>query len=159
MVQNQELFDITIIGGGPTGLFTAFYAGMRQMKVKIIESLPQLGGQLSTLYPEKEIFDVAGFPKIKAKDLVANLITQANQFKPEIVLDEKIEALVPDENGVIELKAASGRTHRTKRSLLQQGSALLRQGRCRSIKRSHRIRTFTISFRTYLFLKTSVSSS
>lgn len=121
MVQNQELYDITIIGGGPTGLFTAFYAGMRQMKVKIIESLPQLGGQLSTLYPEKEIFDVAGFPKIKAKDLVANLITQANQFKPEIVLDEKIEALVPDENGVIELKAASGRTHRTKTVIITAG--------------------------------------
>ncbi len=50
MAENQKVYDITIIGGGPTGLFTAFYGGMRQASVKIIESLPQLGGQLSALY-------------------------------------------------------------------------------------------------------------
>lgn len=62
--EKYEVSDITIIGGGPVGLFTAFYAGMRQASVKIIESLPQLGGQLSALYPEKYIYDIAGFPKI-----------------------------------------------------------------------------------------------
>lgn len=66
MGDHREIVDITIIGGGPAGLFTAFYAGMRQASVKIIESLPQLGGQLSALYPEKFIYDVAGFPKVKA---------------------------------------------------------------------------------------------
>ena len=50
MFENKEVFDITIIGGGPVGLFTAFYAGLRQASVKIIESLPKLGGQLATLY-------------------------------------------------------------------------------------------------------------
>lgn len=119
--EEQELFDITIIGGGPTGLFTAFYAGMRQMKVKIIESLPQLGGQLSTLYPEKEIFDVAGFPKIKAKDLVKNLIVQAEQFHPEVVLDEAISSLVRHDDGVIELIGASGCVHRTKTVVITAG--------------------------------------
>ncbi|SDC39271.1 HI0933-like protein [Melghirimyces thermohalophilus] len=62
--------DITIIGGGPTGLFAAFYGGMRKRSVKIIESMPQLGGQLSALYPEKDIYDVAGFPKVRAQELV-----------------------------------------------------------------------------------------
>lgn len=59
--------DITIIGGGPTGLFAAFYGGMRK---RIIESMPQPGGQLSALYPEKDIYDVAGFPKVCAQELV-----------------------------------------------------------------------------------------
>lgn len=67
--EKYEVTDITIIGGGPVGLFTAFYAGMRQASVKIIESLPQLGGQLSALYPEKYIYDIAGFPKIQAQEL------------------------------------------------------------------------------------------
>jgi len=69
MVAN-ETYDITIIGAGPTGLFTAFYAGMRQASVKIIESLPHTGGQLTALYPEKYIYDVAGFPKIHAQELL-----------------------------------------------------------------------------------------
>ena len=84
MSSNEQMYDITIIGGGPTGLFAAFYAGMRQAKVKIIESMPQLGGQLSALYPEKYIYDVAGFPKVKAQDLVDNLKKQAEQFNPTL---------------------------------------------------------------------------
>ena len=59
----QELKDISIIGGGPTGLFAAFYAGMRGASARIIDALPALGGQLMALYPEKYIFDVAGFPE------------------------------------------------------------------------------------------------
>lgn len=85
---NNEIVDITIIGGGPTGLFSSFYAGMREMSVKIIDSLPQLGGQLIELYPDKYIYDVGGFPKILAKDFVANLVTQAHYSKPEIILGE-----------------------------------------------------------------------
>lgn len=90
-VEKEELYDVTIIGGGPAGLFAAFYGGMRQMKVKIIESLPQLGGQLSALYPEKYIYDVAGFPKIRAQQLVNQLIEQASQFNPTIVLNESVQ--------------------------------------------------------------------
>ncbi len=72
--------DITIIGGGPTGLFALFYAGMRGATAQIVDALPELGGQLLALYPEKFIFDVAGLPKILAKDLVASLVEQASQF-------------------------------------------------------------------------------
>lgn len=81
MNEDPKIYDITIIGGGPVGLFTAFYAGMRQASINIIESLPQLGGQLSALYPEKFIYDIAGFPKVSAQNLVNNLIEQMNQFK------------------------------------------------------------------------------
>ena len=62
----HDLTDITIIGGGPTGLFAAFYAGMRGVTARIVDALPELGGQLVALYPEKYIFDVAGFPKVLA---------------------------------------------------------------------------------------------
>lgn len=101
---DEKLYDVTIIGGGPIGLFAAFYGGMRQLKVKIIESLPQLGGQLAALYPEKYIYDVAGFPKIKAQDLVNQLIDQALQFKHTIVLGEKVEDVSKSSDGIFHLK-------------------------------------------------------
>jgi len=87
---HPNLTDIVIVGGGPVGMFAAFYGGMRQATVKIIESMPQLGGQLSALYPEKEIFDVAGFPRVKAQKLVDRLREQLDLFKPEICLEEKV---------------------------------------------------------------------
>jgi thioredoxin reductase (NADPH) len=87
----NDVRDITIIGGGPTGLFAAFYGGMRGRSTRIIDSLPELGGQLTALYPEKDVFDVGGFPKILAKDLARNLVQQAMQFEPEVVLDEQVQ--------------------------------------------------------------------
>ncbi|MDO7907049.1 NAD(P)/FAD-dependent oxidoreductase [Paenibacillus sp. JX-17] len=87
---NGSITDLIIIGGGPAGLFAAFYGGMRQASVTLIESMPQLGGQLAALYPEKYIYDVAGFPKITAQELVNNLVQQMNHFNPHIVLEEKV---------------------------------------------------------------------
>ena len=97
----QELKDISIIGGGPTGLFAAFYAGMRGASARIIDALPALGGQLMALYPEKFIFDVAGFPKVLAKDLVRDMTTQALQFGTTTHLGEIVTGLrrVEDGNG------------------------------------------------------------
>ena len=103
MQEKQDVYDITIIGGGPTGLFTAFYGGMRQASVKIIESLPQLGGQLSALYPEKYIYDVAGFPKIRAQELINNLKEQMSKFKPTIALEQSVEKLEKQEDGTFKL--------------------------------------------------------
>ena len=85
--------DITIIGGGPTGLFALFYAGMRGVTAQIVDALPQLGGQLTALYPEKYIFDVGGFPKVLAKDFVKALGEQALQFKAATHLNETIMGL------------------------------------------------------------------
>jgi len=76
----HEIRDITIIGAGPAGLFALFYAGMRGASAQIVDALAQPGGQLSALYPEKFVFDVAGFPKVLAKDLVNSLTEQAAQF-------------------------------------------------------------------------------
>src|SRR4030065_2965644 len=92
-MSDVEVYDITIIGAGPTGLFGAFYAGMRQMKTKIIEALPEMGGQLAVLYPEKFIYDVPGHPKVLAKDLVRMLVEQTNLFAPTFVYSERIETL------------------------------------------------------------------
>ena len=76
----HEEREITIIGGGPTGLFGLFYAGMRGVSAQVLDALPDAGGQLTALYPEKLIFDVGGFPKVLAKDLVGSLWEQARQF-------------------------------------------------------------------------------
>jgi ferredoxin/flavodoxin---NADP+ reductase len=101
--EDQKVYDITIIGGGPTGLFAAFYGGMRQASVKIIESLPQLGGQLSALYPEKYIYDVAGFPKIRAQELIDNLKEQMAKFNPTVCLEQSVEKLEKLEDGTFKL--------------------------------------------------------
>ncbi|MCU9593519.1 NAD(P)/FAD-dependent oxidoreductase [Caldibacillus thermolactis] len=103
MKEDTQIYDITVIGGGPTGLFTAFYGGMRNASVKIIESLPQLGGQLATLYPEKYIYDVAGFPKVRARDLVENLKEQIKLFEPTICLEQAVQKLEKLEDGTIKL--------------------------------------------------------
>jgi ferredoxin/flavodoxin---NADP+ reductase len=103
MKEDHKVYDITIIGGGPTGLFTAFYGGMRQASVKIIESLPQLGGQLAALYPEKYIYDVAGFPKVRAQELVNNLKEQMAKFNPTIVLEQSVDTLEKQVDGIFKL--------------------------------------------------------
>lgn len=92
----HQIRDITIIGGGPTGLFAAFYAGMRGVTSRIVDALPELGGQLTALYPEKYIFDVGGFPKVLAKDLVKGLAEQAIQFHPDIQLNQRVVSLEED---------------------------------------------------------------
>lgn len=95
----HESRDITILGGGPTGLFAAFYAGMRGVTARIVDALPELGGQLAALYPEKFIFDVGGFPRILAKDLVKGLAEQAAQFAPAIHLNQRVVTLEEDGAG------------------------------------------------------------
>jgi ferredoxin/flavodoxin---NADP+ reductase len=92
----HEARDLTIIGGGPTGLFGAFYAGLRGLSCRIIDSLPELGGQLTALYPEKYVYDVGGFPRILARDLARNLAEQGTQFGADIRLEEQVLELERD---------------------------------------------------------------
>jgi len=92
----HDIRDITIIGGGPTGLFASFYSGMRGVTARIVDALPELGGQLLALYPEKYIFDVAGIPQILAKDLVRDLVQQASRFSPSIHLNQRVVTLEED---------------------------------------------------------------
>ncbi|AZU63814.1 NAD(P)/FAD-dependent oxidoreductase [Neobacillus mesonae] len=121
MHEDQNLYDITIIGGGPVGLFTAFYGGMRQASVKIIESLPQLGGQLSALYPEKYIYDVAGFPKVRAQELIDNLKEQMAKFEPTVALEQSVEKLEKQENGIFKM-TTNKEVHYSKTVIITAGN-------------------------------------
>jgi ferredoxin/flavodoxin---NADP+ reductase len=92
--------DLLIIGAGPTGLFAAYYAGFRGFRVAVVDSLPELGGQITAMYPEKAIFDVAGFPNVKGRDLVDGLVEQAGTAKPEYFLDRTAQTLSHDADSV-----------------------------------------------------------
>jgi ferredoxin/flavodoxin---NADP+ reductase len=119
--QTENVSDVIIIGGGPTGLFAAFYGGMREMSVKVIDSLPQPGGQLMALYPEKYIYDVAGSPKILAKDLVHQLEEQANQFDPEMCMEENVQNVEKLEEHLFKVTTTKA-THYAKTVLITSGA-------------------------------------
>jgi ferredoxin/flavodoxin---NADP+ reductase len=93
---SDEIKDITIIGAGPVGLSAAFWAGMRQASVRIVDSLPEIGGQCKTLYPEKWIFDVPGHPKVLAKDLVDQLVEQIAPFDVDVELETTVQSIAWD---------------------------------------------------------------
>ncbi len=92
--------DLAIIGAGPAGLFAAYYAGFRGLRVAVVDSLPELGGQVTAMYPEKLILDVAGFPSIKGRDLVDGLVEQANTAEPEYLLDRTATDLTSTDDDV-----------------------------------------------------------
>ncbi|HRY28620.1 MAG TPA: NAD(P)/FAD-dependent oxidoreductase [Elusimicrobiota bacterium] len=116
----KDVYDVTIIGGGPVGLYAAYYAGFRALRVKIIDSLAELGGQVTALYPEKMIRDVAGFPGILGKDLVRNLAEQAFQYKPVIGLSEQVQELTVTGDKEIRLLTDKGE-HFTRVVLITAG--------------------------------------
>jgi len=91
--------DICIIGAGPVGLFAVFEAGLLKMRCHLIDVLPQVGGQLSEIYPQKPIYDIPGFPVINAQELVDGLIKQIEPFKPTFSLGERVDELNRQEDG------------------------------------------------------------
>jgi thioredoxin reductase (NADPH) len=97
--QNIVYTDLCIIGAGPVGLFAVFEAGLLKMRCHLIDALPQIGGQLSEIYPHKPIYDIPGFPEIKAQELVDNLMKQIKPFEPGFTLGERVEQLHKDEEG------------------------------------------------------------
>ncbi len=115
-----EVYDIVIIGAGPAGLFGAFYAGLREMKTLVIEALPQPGGQLTVLYPEKFIYDVPGYPHILAKDLVKRLWQQATKFNPDVHFQERVADLRRTEEGFLTV-ATDKATYRSRTVLIAAG--------------------------------------
>ncbi|RJX39993.1 NAD(P)/FAD-dependent oxidoreductase [Paenibacillus pinisoli] len=120
MSNQLELYDITIIGGGPAGLYTAFYSGMRELKTKIIEAQDQLGGRM-LLYPEKIVWDVGGVPPIRAEKLLKQIIEQGMTFEPTLVMGEQIVGLDRQEDGTFILTAASGQLHHTRAVIMACG--------------------------------------
>lgn len=120
MTSETPVFDVTILGGGPTGLFAAFYSGLRNASCKIVDSMPALGGRLTAVYPEKYIYDVAGFPKVLAKDLVDNLITQAMAYQPTLALEEIAQTLHRRDDGIWELTTNTNK-HLTRTIIIAAG--------------------------------------
>jgi thioredoxin reductase (NADPH) len=91
--------DICIIGAGPVGLFAVFEAGLLKRRCHLVDVLPQIGGQLSEIYPKKPIYDIPGFPEIKAQELVENLNKQIEPFIPSFTLGERVESLEKNDDG------------------------------------------------------------
>lgn len=119
-LDNGAPADVAILGAGPTGLFAAFYAGLRQMSIKLIDSLDVPGGQLATLYPEKYIYDVAGFPRVLAKELVARLVEQAMQYHPQLCLGCAVQTLEVDDAGIFTLRGPRAE-HRARSIVIAAG--------------------------------------
>lgn len=118
----EDIYDITIIGAGPSGLFAGFYAGMRKNKVQILDSLAIPGGQLTALYPEKTIHDVPGYFAVKAENLVADLVKQTAQFGVPVRLSEKVTDIVPTSHqGVYEVVTTKSR-YLTKSVIIATGN-------------------------------------
>ncbi|NRB53304.1 MAG: NAD(P)/FAD-dependent oxidoreductase [Saprospiraceae bacterium] len=100
--------DILIIGAGPVGLFTVFEAGLLKLRCHLVDALPQVGGQLSEIYPKKPIYDIPGFPEVLAGDLVDNLMKQIEPFKPSFTLGERAEELTRLEDDSFLLTTSEG---------------------------------------------------
>lgn len=114
------LFDITFIGAGPVGLYGMYYAGLRVTKFKTIDMLPEVGGGLTALYPEKYIYDVAGFPKVMARDLTRQMNIQATQYPHQLCLEEKVLKLERAADGNLHLVTDKA-VHRTKTVIICTG--------------------------------------
>lgn len=93
--------DLLVIGAGPTGLYSTYYAGFRGLDVTVVDSLPELGGQITAMYPEKAILDVAGFPSVKGRDLVEGLVEQASSADPRYLLDRTASTLEHRDDDVV----------------------------------------------------------
>jgi ferredoxin/flavodoxin---NADP+ reductase len=117
--------DLVIIGAGPAGLYAAYYAGFRGLSTVIVDSLAEPGGQISALYPEKPIYDVAGFPMVLGKDLVAGCVAQAAAYAPTYLLGHRAEQLVrvdpDDERAGFHLTTHRGTVVRARAVLIAGG--------------------------------------
>lgn len=122
LTSEKDIYDITVIGGGPVGLFAAFYAGLRDVRVKIIESLSELGGQPAVLYPEKVIYDIPGFPAITGANLVDSLIEQTERFKDKTSICLKEEVKTFEKEGDIFTIETSKGQHFSKAIIIACGN-------------------------------------
>ncbi|SFK60239.1 thioredoxin reductase (NADPH) [Marinilactibacillus piezotolerans] len=120
MVNENEIYDITIIGGGPVGMFSAFYSGMRNAKTKLIETLPVLGGQVALLYPDKKIYDIGGHAAVTGKELIKELTAQMDLFDQQICLEEQVEEIIKRDDDIFELRTAKGK-HYSKTVIVTTG--------------------------------------
>ncbi|WP_066187725.1 NAD(P)/FAD-dependent oxidoreductase [Gracilibacillus timonensis] len=120
-MDHNEIYDITVIGGGTTGLFAAYYATMRGMKVKLIEAQAHLGGKVKQFFPEKKIYDIGGFPAITGEALVNQSIEQAQRHHPPLLTNQWVKQ-IRWEDGCYHLITSQEQVHATKTVLLATGS-------------------------------------
>lgn len=120
-----DVYDVTIIGGGPAGLFSAFYSGLREMKTKIIEFQPVLGGKVH-VYPEKMIWDIGGLTPVTGEQLIEQLTQQGRTFDPTVVLGEKVTSIAKREDGLFILHTSSGEEHYSRTIILAVGYGILK---------------------------------
>ena len=113
--------DLLIVGAGPTGLYAAYYAGFRGMRVAMVDSLTEPGGQLMALYPEKPIYDVAGYPSVLARDLAQNLVQQASSADPIYLLGRRAQALTRSEDGTLVVQLDGDDEVHTKAVIISAG--------------------------------------
>lgn len=128
MTEPLELYDITIVGGGPAGLYAAFYAGMRDLKTKLIEAKDELGGK-PLIYPEKMIWDVGGVTPIRCEQLIKQMIQQGLTFDPTVVLGQQIVGFERQPDDTIVLIAENGARHHTRTVLLTLGYGVLKMAK------------------------------
>ena len=95
-MQHDVDVDALIVGAGPVGLYAAYYAGFRGRSVALMDSLPEIGGQVCAMYPEKLIYDIAGFPAVRGRDLIASLAEQAGRYGPRYLLGEEAQSVEYD---------------------------------------------------------------
>lgn len=124
-MKENDIFDVTIVGGGPAGLYAAFYSGLREMKTKIIEYQPNLGGKVH-VYPEKMIWDVGGVTPISGAKFIEQMVSQGLTFQPEVVLGEKVVSIQRDSGRHFVLQTSSGQKHFSKTIILAVGSGILK---------------------------------
>lgn len=116
----ETTYDLLVVGAGPAGLYAAYYAGFRGLSVAIVDTLPEPGGQVTAMYPEKMIYDVGGFAAIKGRDLVAGLVEQAGQYKPTYLLGRQAVHLAKTDSGY-SVELADGATVQTRAVLITGG--------------------------------------
>lgn len=121
-----ELYDVTIIGGGPIGMFTTFYSGMRNLKTKLIESRCELGGKTAMFYPEKILRDIGGIPAISGEALVKQLKQQSSTFHPTIEYNQLISDLTIQGDGTFCLRSTTGEVHKTRTIILTVGNGIFK---------------------------------
>lgn len=96
VVDSETSADVAVVGAGPAGLYAAYCAGFRGLSSVLIDALPEPGGQITALYPEKKIYDIAGHPAVRGRELVDNLVAQVAPFRPAYLLGRTALALTPD---------------------------------------------------------------
>src|SRR5699024_1619478 len=124
-MSSEQVYDVTIIGGGPAGLFSAFYSGLREMKTKIIEYQPYLGGKVH-VYPEKLIWDIGGLSPVTGQQFIEQVVNQGLTFDPTVIVDEKVTSIDKNEVGHFVIETASGESHLSKTVILAIGSGILK---------------------------------